>query len=367
LMVRSFQRLTAVDPGFRSEGVITFGLSLPAARYRDPESAARFMADLTERLEALPGVVSAAGINSLPLGGGGALVETRIEDFPVAPGGVAPSFEVRRVTPGYFETMGIPLNEGRAFERRDHEQRTGSAIISASLKAEYWPVATAVDRRLEVIDPATIVGVVGDVHGGSLTSPPEQIIYLPMLDAVRGGVRAMTIVVRTATDPPAMMPGIREEIRRMDALLPITDVRTMDDVVGASMSRITFTTSLLVIAACVALFLGSVGVYGVISYIVTQRTGELGIRQALGAAPRQLWALVMRQALALAMTGVALGLAAAGWMRTTLSTLVYGIDSFDPPSFVAASIVILLVATAAALVPALRAVRVHPAVALRHD
>jgi predicted lysophospholipase L1 biosynthesis ABC-type transport system permease subunit len=258
--------------------------------------------------------------------------------------------------------------EGRTFEQRDHDQRLGTAIISASLKEAYWPGSSALDRRLlPAGGTANIVGVVGDVHDGSLTSPPEQILYLPMLDGAGGGVRAMNIAVRTASDPSSIMPLIRQEIARMDPLLPITDARMMSRIVGESMSRVTFTMSLLVLAALVSLVLGAVGIFGLVSYIVAQRTTEIGIRHALGATHWSVWGLVMRQAMVMATAGVLLGVIAAAGMGRSLASLVYGIEPFDWAVFVAGAVVFLLVAAAAASIPAYRAARVQPIRALRQE
>jgi predicted lysophospholipase L1 biosynthesis ABC-type transport system permease subunit len=214
---------------------------------------------------------------------------------------------------------------------------------------------------------ADIVGVVGDVHDAGLDVPVAATIYLPMLDSVGGGVRAMNFAVRTAIDPASVPPAIRDEIRAIDPALPINDMRMMDGIIGESISRVTFTTYLLVLGAFVALFLGSVGIYGVISYIVSQRTSELGIRQALGATPADVRALVMRQGMVLAGIGVLVGLTAAAVMGRFLTSLLYGVTSFDPISFVGGAGIFLVVAALASLVPALRAGHIQPAVALREE
>ncbi|MQA91506.1 MAG: FtsX-like permease family protein [Gemmatimonas sp.] len=301
------------------------------------------------------------------MAGDGSVVEVEIEDFPTSPGDPLPSFSIRRVSRGYFETIGIALDEGRTFDVDDHERRLGTAIVSASFKDQFWPDTTTLGERMDVVDPSTIVGVVGDVHGRNLTSPPEPLIYLPMLDAVGGGVRGMTLALRTSGEPLDLVPLARHEVAEMDPLLPISNVRRMSDIVGESMSRVTFTLSLLAIAALVALFLGSVGIFGVISYVVTQRTPEIGIRQALGAAPKQVWGLVMGRAMMLTLAGIVVGLIGALWTVRSFSTLVYEIDPYDPASFVAGSLVFMTVAAVASFLPALRAARIQPSVALRQE
>jgi putative ABC transport system permease protein len=366
LMVRTFQELRSVDTGFRAEGVITFSLSPPPSRYAGPTETTRFYSDLLRRLREMPGVTSAGGVTLLPLAGRGAFIATQIEDFPVAEGDFPAGFAIRRATPGYFEALGIPLMEGRTFEDRDHEDRLGGAIVSASFRQRYWPATSAVGKRVGPSMPYTgIIGVVGDVHTETLAAPVEPIIYLPMVDSVGGGVRPMTIAVRTVLEPGTAMAAIRREVSAMDPALPITNLRTLSATVEESMSRTTFTMSLLVLAAMVALFLGAVGVYGVISYVVSQRSAEMGVRQALGAAPADVRSLVLHQGLALVAVGVVVGLAAAGLMGRLLSSLLYGVSPFDVVTFSIGAVVFLSVGLFASMIPAVRAARIEPAVALR--
>ncbi len=369
LMVRSFQRLRAVDPGFQADGLVTFRLSPPPSSYPDGAATARFYDDLLARLEAIPSVSSAAGINSLPLTGGGAILATQIEEFPTAEGDFPPAFAVRRVTPGYFATMGIPVVEGREFDARDHQEPLANLVISASLKEQYWPDASALGRRIAPSTPdfMDVVGVVGDVRDAGLDQPTAATIYMPMRDSLGGGVRAMTIAVRTGSDPLSVVPDIRREITALDPDLPIIDVQTMSGVVGDSMSRTSFTMTLLALAALVALFLGSVGIYGVISYVVNQRRAEMGIRLAMGAAGGDLRGLVLRQGMGLAVLGVVIGLVAAGLLGRVLTSLLFGVSPFDPLTFAGGSLVFLAVAALACLIPAQRAASVQPAVALRQD
>lgn len=366
LMVRSFQRLRAVDPGFRTEGLMTFRLSPPPNRYPDTEDTARFYDELLGRLRALPGVTSAAGINNLPLTGGGAILTAEIEDFPVPEDEFPPAFLARRVTPGYFESMGIPLVEGRTFTPQDHEARLGSIIISESVKREFWPDESAIGKRITTNGaPARVVGVVGDVHDAALGLPAEQFTYKPLLDSIGGGVRSMMMVVRTDGDPAALVPGIRATITELDSELPITELTSMQGLLADSLSRTTFTMSLLLLAAVVALFLGAVGIYGVLSYVAAQRTGEMGVRLALGADAPVVRQMILWQGLRLAGVGIVAGLIVAGAGGRVLASLLYGVSPFDPVTLVGGSAVFLAVAAAASLVPAWRASRTPPAVALR--
>jgi ABC-type antimicrobial peptide transport system permease subunit len=239
-------------------------------------------------------------------------------------------------------------------------------IISESIKDQYWPEATALGKRLQTAGAAaTSVGVVGDVHDTGLEIPAEQFIYKPMLDSVGGGVRAMTVVVRSDADPLSMVPVIRSTIEAIDSDLPISDVMTMEAVVGDSLSRTSFTMSLLVLAAMIALFLGAVGIYGVISYVASQRTSEIGVRMALGAESGAVRTMILMQGMKLAGLGVVIGLLAAAAMGRLLTTLLYGVSPLDPLTLVGGSVIFLAVAALAGIIPARRAARTPPAVALQ--
>jgi putative ABC transport system permease protein len=369
LMVRSFQQLRAVDPGFTASGLLTFRLSPPPSRYPGPESTLQFYTQLLDRLRALPGVQAAGGVTSLPLFGGPVqILATQIEDFPLGPNDFPPTFHVRRVTPGYFDAMGIPVVDGRTFEDRDHQQRLGTAVITESMRKQYWPERSPMGRRLTASGaPASIVGVVGDVHQVALDQDMESTIYLPMVDSAGGGVRPMSIAVRTSVPSQSLIPAVRAQIREADPDLPITDVRTMDAIVSRSMNRTSFATLLLVLAAAVGLFLGAVGIYGVISYTVTQRTVELGIRQALGADGGRIRGMVLRQGVGLAAIGMVIGLVGAVALGKVMTSLLYGVSEFDPITFVGGCVVFLAVAVLACLLPAQRAANIGPSEALRAE
>lgn len=368
LMVRSFQRLRSVDPGFDASGIMTFRLSPPPIKYANGPPVAQFYDGLMERLGAIPGAVSAAGINNLPLTGGGAILTTQIDDFPTPEGEFPPTFLIRRATPGYFETMGIPIVEGREFTPDDHNARLGSLIISESIKRQYWPNESALGKRMTTAGaPARVVGVVGDVHDAGLELSAEQFVYKPMLDSVGGGVRPMMMTVRTDGDPQALIPGIRSAVEGLDPDLPITSLQSMEDIVGDSLSRTSFTMTLLGLAAAIALFLGSVGIYGVLSYVAGQRTAEMGVRLALGADAGTVRRIILRQGMLLAAIGVALGLVGAVALGGVLNSLLFGVSPVDPVTLVAVSVVFLAVAAVASAVPAERAARTPPAVALRAD
>ena len=374
LMVRSFQKLRGVDTGFRQEGLLTFQLAPSPQKYATgapgptsvPEGLARFWDDLIGRVNAMPGVVSAGAVSVLPLQGIGARLTTAIDEFPVPEDEFPPSFLIRRVTPGYFETMGIPVIEGREFTSDDHNSRLGTLIISQEIKDRYWPGATALDKRITTAGaPARSVGVVGDVQAQGLELPTDPTIYKPMLDSVGGGVGSLSVVVRTDGDPLALAAPLRSLIERMDPDLPISEMRTMEDLVADSMSRTSFTMTLLLIAAAIALLLGSVGIYGVIAYVSSQRTAEIGVRMALGADSGGVRRMILLQGLRIASIGVGLGLVGAAAMGRLLASLLYGVSPLDPLTLVLGSSLFLAVAAVAALIPAERASRTPPAVALQ--
>jgi putative ABC transport system permease protein len=368
LMVRSFQSLLSVDPGFDAGGMLTFRVSPPPSRYATPEQVAQFYDGLLERIREVPGVSGAGAVNTLPLTGGGAILTTVIDEFPPAEDEFPPISLFRRATPGYFETMGIPVIEGRPFDADDHDLRLGSLIITESLKNRYWPDASALGKRIQIGGaPGRVVGVVGDVHDTGLDTPVEAMVYKPMLDSVGGGVRPMTITVRTAADPLALALSMREIIRTMDPELPVTEVRSMDTVLGDSLSRTSFTMALLLLAAGIALFLGAVGIYGVISYGVSQRTGEIGVRQALGADRGRIRRSVLGEGMRLAGIGVAIGLVLSVAMGRVIASLLYGVSPYDALTLGGGLLVFLAVAGLASTLPAARASRIPPAVALRGE
>jgi predicted permease len=368
LMVRSYERLRSVDPGFDSRGIMTFRLSPPPNEYEGGEETARFYDQLLERLEALPGVTAAAGITNLPLTGGGPVLTTQIDDFPVPEDEFPPTFLIRRVTPRYFEAMGIPIVEGREFTPDDHNARLGSLIISESIKREYWPDESALGKRMTTAGaPARVVGVVGDVHDTGLGVPAEQFVYKPMLDSIGGGVRPMMMTVRTDGDPDLLVPGVRGAVEALDPNLPITDLQSMEDILSDSLSRTSFTMSLLLLASLIALFLGSVGIYGVLSYVAAQRRAEMGVRLALGAGTASVRMIILSHGMRLAAVGIVLGLLGAIALGGLMSSLLFGVEPLDPVTLLTVSAVFLVVAAVASLVPAERAARTPPAVALRAD
>lgn len=373
LMVRSFTALSAVDPGFDASRVLTFRVAPSDRGYPGGEDGARFYDSLLERLRAIPGVTTAGAASFLPMTGGigglgGPFLGTEIEDAPLEPGARAPNSVFRRATPGYFEAMRIPVIEGRTFIDDDHRRRLGSAIISQSLKNQYWPRSSALGKRVTIAGAsARVIGVVGDVHDTAPDARVEPVVYKPMLDERGGGVRAMAVTVRTERDPLEILPAIRREIRAMDPQLPVSDIQTMQAVIGATMSRTSFTMAVLVLAAGIALFLGAVGIYGVMAYGVVQRTGEIGVRQALGADRASVFRLILGDGLSMAALGIGAGLLASVALGRAWSSLLFGVSPYDVVTLALAAIVFVTVSVLASAIPVLRAVRISPAVALRGD
>jgi predicted permease len=367
LMVRSFDALRSVDLGFAADNVLTFSVRPPIARYSGADTVAQFYDRLSERLAAVPGVERVGAIDALPLTGRGRALGTVIEEFPPAEGQFPPVFQIRRAAPGFFEALSIPVVEGRALTPDDHQRRLGSVVISRSIKEAYWPGTSALGKRLTVAGTtAQVVGVVGDVHSTSLEAPVDRLAYLPMLDAEgESGVEGMSLTLRTSVDALRLVPAIRSAIAELDPDVPLADVRPMRRIVGDSMSRTSFTATVLSIAAFVALFLGSVGVYAVLSYIVSQRTAEIGIRAALGATPGNMRQMILSQGVRLVASGVLIGLIATVALSGLLVSQLYAVTPIDPLTMAVTTAIFSAVALLASLLPAARAAGMSPLGALR--
>ncbi len=376
LMVRSYWHLRSVHPGFDTESVLTFDLGLAVSDYPDRESAVAFHQELLDRLEALPGVVSAGAVTCLPLCGNWAGNPLEVEGSPRQPGVIPPVVATRRVSPGYPETMKIPLLAGRTIERADQDGRSGAALVNAELVKRYWPGEDPIGRRVyHSSDPTdstwyTVVGVVGNVPVGKLTDDPNPAIYLPLLhsDGSRGpSPHSLSFVVRTSTPPLGLAAAVRSEIWSMNPNLPIAHLRTMERVVADAGIQMAFTMVLLVIAAAVALLLGAVGIYGVVSYVVSQRTSEIGVRIALGARGEDVSRMVLKQGGAAAAIGLTLGLAGSFALTRLMSALLYDVSPTDPATFAAVATLLLAVTLLATYLPARRAARIDPMEALRSE
>ncbi len=370
LLIRSFVRLQNIDPGFRAEGLLTARVQLPATRYSDDRRSAGFFTDALARITALPAVQNAAGVSFLPLTGFGIGTSFYRADQPVPAVGEAPTTEVRPVTPGFFRTMGIPHIVGRDFAASDLGDSPAVAIVSETLARRHLSGENPIGKRLHVNigrpggRQFEIVGVVGDIRLTSLEGDVRPAVYIPHTQLAVG---LMTFVVRTETDPLALVNSVGAAVHAIDPELPLADVRTMEGVVDATLARPRVVAVLLTSFALMALVLAAVGVYGVIAYSVGQRTQEIGVRMALGATPESVFRLVLGQALRLVVLGVVAGLIAASVLTRLLETLLYQTEPLDPWTFALTALLLVLVAVSASYVPARRGTRVAPVEALRAE
>jgi putative ABC transport system permease protein len=365
LTIKSLVRLQQVPAGFDADHVLTLAISPPPERYPGPGQRADLYERSLDSLAGIPGVTAVGGINRLPLSGGnstrGFTIDGRAQINP------SPSADYRTVSPGYFRALGIPLLAGRALRDDDREGRPLVAVISASMAQRYWPGGTSAIGRQIAIDtnqPIAVVGIVGDVHHASLEAAPQPTVYVPYRQAPWPG---FTFVVRTAGDPSAVAPAARDAIWRVDKDQPISAVRTMDEQLSRSMARRRFSVILLTAFGVIAVALAAIGLYGVLAFIVAQRRREIGVRMALGATPRAVVADVLGQGLRLAGIGVVAGIGLAIAATRLLNALLFGTSRTDVATFSGVAVLLVVIAAGASLVPALRASRVDPLIALRDE
>jgi predicted permease len=369
LLVRSFVRLTAVSPGFDPSNTLTVKLDLPGAKYRQDAQRIAFFRELLNRINALPGVVSASASSFLPLTGLAAATGFEIEGHPVPNFAEQPVADVRVIAPDFFRTMRIPLLRGRLFTEQEETEISHVVIISNAMAREYFSNADPIGKRVTIHMkdqdvPSQIVGVVGDVRHYGLNIAPRAMVYWPHPEL---SYPFMTLVVRTQSDPARIAGAVRQIVSSMDKDQPVADFRTMEQWLAESVAQARFNTLLLAIFGAVACLLAMVGIYGVMAYSVTQRTQEIGVRVALGARPRDVLQMIVGQGLKLTLLGVALGIAGAFALTRLLASLLYDVTPTDPITFTAVSLVLVVVALAACSIPARRATKVDPIVALRYE
>jgi putative ABC transport system permease protein len=378
LLIRTIRAIRRVDPGFSTRGVLTFRLALPEAEYPDAGSVADLYSRVVDGIEGLPGVVTAGAVSERPLvDGPGSQIGTYIEGHVPAPDELPPMILSRFARDDYFEAMGVSLLRGRAFERRDALAWTGAAVVSRSMADRFWPGTDPVGRHLAPYrepgvapEPTfTVVGVVDDIQELSLTSVRAPVVYystrLPDAEELATDTRTMALAVRVSGDPETMIAPVRATLHEIDPGLPVFAPRTTGQMVSDGMAVVSFTLALLAVAAGVALLLGTVGMFGVIAWIVSQRANEIGVRMALGAGRSQVHRMVLRQGLALGGLGVALGVAGAVFLSRFLGTILFGVSATDPLTYAAVSLLLLAVTVLAAWIPAWRASGVPPSRALR--
>lgn len=363
LLIRSFLRLQSVDKGFLASSTVTMNIQLDA-RYDQPERQKSFFRDLIDRINARPGVEAAAAIDHLPLGGGESLSQLTIEGSPFDEKTL---FELRAITPRYFAAMGTPLLNGRAFNDDDAAGRPAVAMVSRSFARRYFPGQNAVGKRCRYGPQSawwTIVGTVGDVRYRSLEEEPPMQIYLPLWQS---STNSAFVVARTSLPPNGLAADIRGLVRDLDPSIAVADVHTMSQVVSGATAERRFQTFLLTAFGGIALFLSLVGLYALITYSVEQRTAEIGIRMALGAQRGSVMRLVLQQGATLALIGIALGFACAWALTRSMASLLFEVKPTDALTFFGAATLFCAVALVACYVPARRATRVDPMVALRYE
>jgi putative ABC transport system permease protein len=372
-LLRSFDRLRHVDPGFRVDHMLTFLLDVPAERHPGAQRVV-FVHDLLQSTRALPGVKSASAVFGLPLDGDRSMFTSlEIEGHPV-PGSQRPRVEFRIIESNYFNAMKIPLLQGRTFTARDEQGGPPLAIVNETFARQIFPGESPLGRRIQpnisfgdsdVAPLREIVGVTADVKSGNISGDTGPEVYIPQTPT--DFIGEMTIVVRTAANPNALVPAMRSLVSSMDKDLPLREVETLEQYVSGSISAPRFEAVLLSTFAALAFTLTIIGLYGVVSYSVAQRTREIGIRMALGAQPERISHMVVREGALLTLLGVAAGLMASFFVMRLIRSLLYGIGTTDPATFVAVPLLLMGVAMLASYVPARRAMRVDPVVALRYE
>ena len=369
LMIRSFVRLLNVDPGLNARNLLTLDIGLPRAKYTGPQQVA-FFQQVIQRMQSLPGVESAGAVYPLPLSGGEEGMGFGIENRPPAAPGESYNAGPRWISPDYFRVMGISSVEGREFTDRDGIDAPRVLIINEAMAHRYWPDEDPIGRRVafDLIDGQPnwreIVGVVKDVRHTSLDSDPKPEMYLPFTQFPSF---FMTIVLRTAGEPLSHVAAARGEVLAVSQNQPISNVHTMEELLSNSVAQRRFNMLLLGVFATIALLLSAVGIYGVMSYSVAQRSHEIGVRMALGARSSDVLVLVVKQGMTLALAGLGIGLVAAFALTRIMASLLYGVTATDPLTFSVIALLLGSVALLACYVPARRATRVDPMVALQYE
>ena len=370
LLIQSLWRLRHVSPGFDSENLLTFVVGIPEVRY-PTEKQEKFYRDLVARVESLPGVRSASSIIPLPLSGDAFVISFETEGRPVAKGN-QPSADFFAIEDDYFKTLGVSMLKGREFTERDNKSAPPVIIVNQAFAQKFFPGEDPIGKRIkpgistDTDKPAMreIVGVVSDVRNRNLSSELRAGYFLP---AAQIPFNQMTLVVRTTNDPHSLITAVQNEVHTMDKEVPVFNVKTMDEYISATVAAPRFNATLLVIFAAVALILTIVGLYGVMSYSVAQRTNEIGIRMALGAQTRDVVKLIVAQGFKLVLLGLAIGLVGAIALTRVMASLLFGVTTKDPLTFIAVAMLLAVVALLACYIPARRATRLDPLHALRYE
>jgi putative ABC transport system permease protein len=369
LMLRTLFGLITTNPGFDASNVLTADITLPRARYGQPQQRAAFCDQTIQRLQTLPGVQSVSVTNELPLAGGVRAQGFKIEGRAESAQGLSGSANFRGISPDYFKTLRMSLLRGRGVVERDGAAAPGVVVINESMARAFWQNEDPIGKRMSIARSGEpewreVVGIVGDIRHRGLHIPPEPEMYVPYAQQPWQSFR---LAIRTTGDPMRLSSAMRQAVWSMDREQPVTRVQTLEKIVAASHSETTFYATLLASFAGLALAMASIGIYGVLSYAVERRTREIGVRIALGAQRKDVLALVVSQGLKLALVGLALGIAAAWAVTRFIETLLYGVKPTDPAVFAGVSLLLLLVAGLASWLPARRATKLDPMTVLRHE
>jgi len=374
-MLRSFSRLRSVNPGFQTDHALTLRVSLPVPNGQitaaDEDRFMSFFDRALARMSELPGVTAAGAANMIPLDGNGTDRLIDIEGYIPRDTSDMPDAQNRQATPGWFAAMGIPLVRGRLIERSDDQKAARVLVVNEEFAKRFFPNGDPIGKRIRLgkltsdFPWATIVGIVGDVRGFALDEPPEPTMYWPV--AQIRSTPSLAIVVRTQGDPAAVASSVRNAIAEIDQAQPIYDMQTLDQLVAKSLSQRRFTLTLMLLFGVIALVLSAIGIYGVMAFAVTQRTQEIGIRMALGASALDVLKMVVGSGMFLALIGVAVGLIGAFALTRLMASLLFGVSPTDFLTFGLVTLGLLIVALLACYIPARRATRVDPLVALRYE
>jgi len=371
LLINSFLHLRTLDPGFRTDHLLTAKIELSELKYPDKEHRVPFYNELLRRVSVLPGVESAAVAGNLPFTYNGDSMSIAIEGRADPPPDQRLDVVYRAVGPGYFSTMGIKIVQGRDFNEQDKSDSLQAVVISEKTAGHYWPGENAIGKRLKPGLTTSegpwreVIGIVKDTRQNDFVAPPKMQMYF--VHSQINSFAPNALVVRTSIDPLSLATSVRNAVWAIDKDQPVSNIRSMEEIVSRAVARQRFSTMLLGIFAALALVLAAVGIYGVMSYSVAQRTREIGIRMALGAQRSDVLKMAVGQGLKLVLIGVAIGLASAFALTRVMASLLFGVSATDPVTFIAISLVLISVAALASFVPALRAARIDPMVALRYQ
>jgi putative ABC transport system permease protein len=367
LMIRSFSELGRTDPGFDTHHLLTLAYRIPRSKYPSAAAQSQFHRDVVAKIEAVPGVMAAASVRAVPLGGNGSREEFLLTDRPEPPAAERPHALLNFADPHFFAALRIPVLEGRAFSVHDRPDGNYVVVINRTLAHRYFSGRDPIGQHLRLPSlgqTAEIVGVVGDVKQFTLADPPEPQIYGAL---AQNPFIFTSLAVRTSGDPLRMVNPIRRAIWQVDKDQPVWSIHSFDEIIATQSHFRQLVTAVLAAYAAVALILASIGIFGVISYAVSQRTAEIGVRMALGARPCDVAGLVLRQGASLIVAGLTAGLAVAMWLSRYLRSELYAVSPLDPQVYAAVAVLLTVVAVAACLVPARRASKVDPTVALRYE